>query len=158
MADYNLIFSLRPYKNTADILGTQVIFCDSSTPKEVKILDKPTKNNDEAETTEIDKEDDVASEIDALAQGDSKFTLYDDIRSKLISHGIATNEIAFIHDYNTDKQKQQLYDQVNSGAVRIILGSTSKLGAGTNMQQKLVALHHLDVPWRPSDLIQREGS
>ena len=145
------------YKATVDTLGTQVIFCDSSTPKEVKTLDKPRKNNDEAETTEIDKEDDIASEIDALAQGDSKFTIYDDIRSKLIGHGIATNEIAFIHDYATDKQKQQLYDQVNSGKVRVILGSTSKLGAGTNMQKKLVALHHLDVPWRPSDLIQREG-
>ncbi|MBY0379140.1 MAG: N-6 DNA methylase [Burkholderiales bacterium] len=148
---------LSTYKATVDILGTQVIFCDSSTPKEIKAIDKPRKNNNVVEPTEIDKEDDIISEIDALALGDSKFTIYDDIKSKLITHGIATNEIAFIHDYNTDKQKQQLYDQVNSGEVRVILGSTSKLGAGTNMQKKLVALHHLDVPWRPSDLIQREG-
>jgi hypothetical protein len=145
------------YEATADILGTQVIFCDSSTPKEKKVLGKLSKNTDEAETIEIDKEENIASEIDTLAQGDSKFIIYYDIKTKLIAQGIADNEIAFIHDYNTDKQKQQLYDQVNSGMVRIILGSTSKLGAGTNMQKKLVALHHLDVPWRPSDLIQREG-
>ena len=145
------------YKITTAILGTQVIFCDSSTPKEIRSLDKFKQRDDGIETSGIDKDDDTVSEVDALAQGDSKFTIYDDIRTKLIAHGIAINEIAFIHDYNTDKQKQQLYDQVNSGEVRIILGSTSKLGAGTNMQKKLVALHHLDVPWRPSDLIQREG-
>lgn len=141
------------YVATVDILGTQVIFCDSSTPKETKSLDNLRKNNDGGEV----EDDGIASEIDSLAQGDSKFTIYEDIRSKLFAYGIANNEIAFIHDYNTDKQKQQLYDQVNSGVVRIILGSTSKLGAGTNMQKRLVALHHLDVPWRPSDLIQREG-
>lgn len=145
------------YEATADTLGTQVIFCDSSTPKEKKSSGKPGKNTDEAETTEVDNEDATASEIDTISQSDSKFIIYDDIKSKLIAKGLSSNEIAFIHDYNTDKQKQQLYDQVNSGNVRVILGSTSKLGAGTNMQQRLVALHHLDVPWRPSDLIQREG-
>ncbi|MDQ5921649.1 MAG: hypothetical protein QG673_1708, partial [Pseudomonadota bacterium] len=147
----NNVFST--YKATADILGTQVIFCDSSTPKDKKSPD--SKNIDEAES--IDNEANIASEIDTLARGDSKFIIYDDIKSKLIANGLSGNEIAFIHDYSTDKQKQQLYDQVNSGEIRVVLGSTSKLGAGTNMQKRLVALHHLDVPWRPSDLIQREG-
>jgi N12 class adenine-specific DNA methylase/predicted RNA methylase len=144
------------YEATTNTLGTQVIFCDSSTPKEKKDLSALSKNTD-SETSEVDKDDSITSEIDALAQGDSKFIIYDEIRSKLIAKGIEPSKIAFIHDYSTDKQKQGLYDQVNSGEVRVILGSTSKLGAGTNMQKKLVALHHLDVPWRPSDLIQREG-
>ena len=144
------------YKTTESNLGTQVIFCDSSTPKEKSTSNKPVKGI-ETESSEIDKEDIITSEIDALAQGDSKFIIYEDIRSKLVTKGISPSEIAFIHDYNTDKQKQQLYDQVNSGQVRVVLGSTSKLGAGTNMQKRLIALHHLDVPWRPSDLIQREG-
>ena len=145
------------YQATASNLGTQVIFCDSSTPKEKTNTDKLAKSIEKSETAEIDKEDSIISEIDTLAQGDSKFIIYEDIRTKLLAKSIPLAEIAFIHDYTTDKQKQQLYDQVNSGQVRIILGSTSKLGAGTNMQKKLVALHHLDVPWRPSDLIQREG-
>lgn len=142
------------HQNTTITLGTQVIFCDSSTPKERKDI---TIKNINSELSDNDKDDNITSEIDSLAQGDSKFIIYEEIRSKLIQKGIAPLEIAFIHDYNTDKQKQHLYDQVNSGEVRVILGSTSKLGAGTNMQKKLVALHHLDVPWRPSDLIQREG-
>lgn len=144
------------YEVTTNTLGTQVIFCDSSTPKEKKSPDK-LKSTDVVEAMDIDNEDNISSEIDTLAQGNSKFIIYDDIKSKLIAKGLSDNEIAFIHDYNTDKQKQQLYDQVNSGEVRVILGSTSKLGAGTNMQKRLAALHHLDVPWRPSDLIQREG-
>lgn len=145
------------YKATASNLGTQVIFCDSSTPKEKTNTDKLAKSLEKSEAVEVDKEDTITSEIDVLAQGDFRFIIYEDIRSKLLAKGVPLSEIAFIHDYNTDKQKQGLYDQVNSGEVRIVLGSTSKLGAGTNMQKKLVTLHHLDVPWRPSDLIQREG-
>jgi hypothetical protein len=145
------------YKATESNLGTQVIFCDSSTPKEKTNIDKLAKSIEKSEANEIDKEATVTSEIDALAQGDSRFIIYEDIRAKLLTKGVPLSKIAFIHDYSTDKQKQLLYDQVNSGEVRIILGSTSKLGAGTNMQKKLVTLHHLDVPWRPSDLIQREG-
>lgn len=144
------------YSTTTSTLGTQVIFCDSSTPKEKKNLATLSKSTD-LDTAEADKDDVIVSEIDALSQGDSKFIIYEEIRTKLIAKGIPPSQIAFIHDYNTDKQKQGLYDQVNSGEMRVILGSTSKLGAGTNMQKKLVALHHLDVPWRPSDLIQREG-
>lgn len=85
------------------------------------------------------------------------FNLYDDIKTKLIKMGVPTEEIAFIHDAKTDVQKKILFDKVNNGDVRVILGSTEKMGAGTNIQKKLCALHHLDVPWRPADIEQREG-
>ena len=85
------------------------------------------------------------------------FNVYDDIKTKLIAQGVPAEEIAFIHEANTDARKTELFGKVRSGAVRILLGSTSKMGAGTNVQQRLVALHHLDVPWRPSDIEQREG-
>ena len=85
------------------------------------------------------------------------FSIYNDIKDKLVNLGINSSEIAFIHDYETDKEKENLFKNVNAGSVRVILGSTSKLGAGTNMQKKLIALHHLDIPWKPSDIEQREG-
>ena len=85
------------------------------------------------------------------------FNVYDDIKSKLIARGVPAEEIAFIHDAATDAKKKELFAQVRSGAVRILLGSTAKMGAGTNVQKRLIALHHLDVPWRPSDIEQREG-
>lgn len=83
--------------------------------------------------------------------------MYDDIRSKLISKGVPKEEIAFIHEADTEIKKKELFAKVRSGTVRVLLGSTSKCGAGTNIQDKLTALHHLDCPWRPSDLEQREG-
>lgn len=86
-----------------------------------------------------------------------EFNLYDDIKQKLIKGGVPEKEIAFIHDAKTDAQKLAMFDKVNKGDIRVILGSTDKMGAGTNIQQKLVALHHIDVPWRPSDIEQREG-
>jgi len=85
------------------------------------------------------------------------FNLYDDIKKKLIDMGVPEKEIAFIHDADNDEKKLKLFTDVNKGNVRVIIGSTEKLGAGTNMQEKLVALHHLDVPWRPADIEQREG-
>ena len=90
-------------------------------------------------------------------KGDGSFNVYDDIKQKLISRGVPPEEIAFIHDADTDTKKAALFAKVRSGQVRVILGSTSKMGAGTNIQDKLVALHHLDVPWRPSDVEQQEG-
>ena len=87
----------------------------------------------------------------------NNFNIYDDIKTKLIAKGIPDKEIAFIHDYNSDKQKQQLFSKVRNGSIRVLFGSTEKMGAGTNIQNRLVALHHLDCPWRPSDLTQREG-
>lgn len=85
------------------------------------------------------------------------FNVYDDMKAKLIERGIPETEIAFIHEANTDARKTELFGKVRSGAVRVLMGSTAKMGAGTNVQQRLVALHHLDVPWRPSDIEQREG-
>ena len=90
-------------------------------------------------------------------KGDGEFNIYDDIRDKLVAMGIPKEEIAFIHEANSDKQKDELFVKVRKGDVRILLGSTQKMGAGTNVQNKLIALHDLDVPWRPADLEQRAG-
>ena len=90
-------------------------------------------------------------------KGDGEFNIYDDIRGKLVAMGIPKEEIAFIHEANSDKQKDELFAKVRKGDVRILLGSTGKMGAGTNVQNKLIALHDLDVPWRPADLEQRAG-
>ena len=90
-------------------------------------------------------------------KGDGSFNIYDDIRDKLVDLGIPKEEIAFIHEANSDKQKDELFAKVRKGDVRILLGSTQKMGAGTNVQNKLIALHDLDVPWRPADLEQRAG-
>ena len=86
-----------------------------------------------------------------------KFNVYDEIRDRLIKRGIPAREIAYIHEADTDAQKKALFDSVNAGRVRILLGSTEKMGAGTNVQKRLIALHHLDAPWRPRDIEQREG-
>ena len=86
-----------------------------------------------------------------------RFNVYDDVRSKLVKVGVPTEEIAFIHDAETDTAKKLLFDAVNAGRVRVLLGSTEKMGAGTNVQRRLVALRDLDAPWRPRDIEQREG-
>ena len=85
------------------------------------------------------------------------YNVYDDLRNKLIAKGVPAEEIAYIHTANSEAQKKELFGKVRSGQVRVRIGSTQKMGAGTNVQTKLVALHHLDCPWRPSDLQQREG-
>lgn len=117
------------WKSSADIKGTQLVFCDLSTPK------KPYS------------EYEYGKDFDA----------YNDLKHKLIERGIPENEIAFIHDANTDRAKQDLFDKINAGAVRVLIGSTEKCGAGTNVQKRLVAIHNLDAPYRPRDLIQRNG-
>lgn len=117
------------WKNSADIKGTQLVFCDLSTPK------KPYSE---------------------YVYG-TDFDAYNDLKHKLVERGIPENEIAFIHDANTDKAKQDLFDKVTAGTIRVLIGSTEKCGAGTNVQKRLVALHHLDAPYRPRDLIQRNG-
>ena len=116
-------------ENMADRL-TQLVFCDLSTPK-----GKTTDN-----TTD-----------------EKPFTVYEDIRDKLIARGVPAAEIAFIHDADTEVKKKELFSKVRSGQVRVLLGSTSKMGAGTNVQDRLIALHDLDAPWRPGDLQQRAG-
>ena len=117
------------WKNSADIKGTQLVFCDLSTPK------KPYSEYEYGKN----------------------FDAYNDLKHKLIERGIPENEIAFIHDANTDKAKQDLFDKVTAGTIRVLIGSTEKCGAGTNVQERLVAIHHLDAPYRPRDLIQRDG-
>ena len=88
-------------------------------------------------------------------KGDGTFNVYEDIRNKLMAKGVPENEIAFIHDANTETRKAELFAKVRSGQA-VLLGSTAKMGAGTNVQDRLIALHHLDVPWRPSDIEQQE--
>ncbi|MEB0221359.1 DEAD/DEAH box helicase family protein [Pseudomonas sp. AB12(2023)] len=132
--------------------GTQLVFCDLSTPKQKKAPVQPlTTNSDDA-----DDDLPVVSMDELLASG-SAFSVYDDIRTKLLERGVPEHEIRFIHEAGTDLQKSKLFDEMNRGQVRIMLGSTAKMGAGTNVQRRLVAEHHLDAPWRPSDLEQREG-
>ena len=90
-------------------------------------------------------------------KGDGTFNVYEDVKNKLMEKGVPEQEIAFIHDANTELRKAELFAKVRSGQVRFLLGSTAKMGAGTNVQDRLIALHHLDVPWRPSDIEQQEG-
>jgi len=117
----------RIWKQSMDQRLTQLVFCDISTPK-------------------------------ATAGAENQeFSVYDDIRAKLISMGVPAEEIAFIHDANTEARKKELFSKVRSGQVRVLMGSTAKMGAGTNVQDRLVALHDLDCPWRPGDLEQRAG-
>ena len=173
------------WQDTAADRGTQLVFCDLSTPKGGKVLstDASPQRDTEFETlldvdgtliperqelaargTDSLEEGDesgedatVASDMDAVIALSSRFSVYDDIRNKLVARGIPAEEIAFIHEANTDVRKAKLFSDMNAGHVRILLGSTSKMGAGMNVQKRLVAAHHLDAPWRPSDLEQRNG-
>lgn len=113
---------LQVWRDTEEIKGTQLVFCDLSTPK-----------------------------------GDGSFNVYDDMKQKMMAQGVPPEEIAFIHDAKTEVQKAELFAKVRKGQVRVLLGSTAKMGAGTNVQTRLTALHHLDCPWRPADIEQREG-
>ncbi len=91
-------------------------------------------------------------------KNDGTFNVYDDIKAKLLASGVPEAEIAFIHDADTEAKKKDLFAKVRTGQVRVLLGSTQKMGAGTNVQDRLVAVHHLDVGWRPADMTQRNGS
>ncbi len=117
------------WQSSAEIKGTQLVFCDLSTPKKAY------------------SDYEYGKDFDA----------YNDLKHKLVERGIPEEQIAFIHDANTDKQKQDLFDKVNAGTIRVLIGSTEKCGAGTNVQKRLVALHHLDAPYRPRDFTQRDG-
>lgn len=151
---------LEHYEQWHDDKGTQLVFCDLSTPKGMKAKERDHVLNLIAEARAGD--DKAQDELSRYTQDDisalmSAFSVYDDMRKKLVEKGIPSHEIAFIHDYNTLLKKQSLFEKVNSGDIRILMGSTLKMGAGMNVQERLVALHHLDAPWRPSDLEQREG-
>ena len=131
------------WKETETNKSTQLVFCDLSTPKSLSATDNPYEME--------------------LVDGEWKlknyeFTdVYTDLKRKLIAKGIPENEIAFIHDANNEVKKQELFSKVRTGTIRVLMGSTAKMGAGTNCQNKIIALHHLDCPWRPADLTQRNG-
>lgn len=148
------------HKRTTADKGTQLVFIDLSTPKkhqakERKAFEDLVAQAEAGDAAAQEKLDNMTP--DELAALTSSFSVYDDMKAKLIAQGIPEAEIAFIHDANTDLQKEELFAKVNSGKVRVLLGSTAKMGAGMNVQERIVALHHLDAPWRPSDLEQREG-
>ena len=146
----------RIWQEGAEQRLTQLIFCDISTPKgaEKSSLEKP-----EAPVSALDGELPLLEDLPIVSEAvkDSDFSVYEDIRSKLIARGVPAEEIAFIHDANTELKKKELFAKVRSGQVRILIGSTAKMGAGTNCQDRLIALHDLDCPWRPGDLEQRAG-
>lgn len=173
------------YQKYNDVRGTQLVFSDMGTPK--KHAEKELKEynelmaevaplsddkvlamaelGDESAQDQIEKAEEAQRKVeakgqdwlDAIQAAMRGFSIYDDLKDALMEKGIPENEIAFIHDYNTDDQKAALFRAVNDGKVRVLLGSTEKMGAGTNVQERAVALHHLDVPWKPSDIEQREG-
>ena len=134
---------------------TQLVFCDLSTPKTGATGAKAAKtaggNLDSPELHAVERL------IDKENPDEPGFTVYDDIREKLVARGIPREQIAFIHEANTETRKKELFAKVRSGQVRVLMGSTFKMGAGMNVQDRLVALHDLDCPWRPGDLEQRSG-
>ena len=127
---------IKEYNESKSIKGTQLIFCDMATPK------GKSDNNTETEDIEMDME---------------STQLYDDLKARLRQGGIPAKEIAFIHDADTDQKKKKLFADVNDGKVRVLIGSTGKMGVGMNAQKRVVAIHHLDAPWRPGDVEQRDG-
>ncbi|TSP10973.1 helicase [Cupriavidus campinensis] len=154
---------VRIYHKWDEKKGTQLVFCDLSTPK----LGKGRRLESQSEAIQAVEDDsaDVGDSGDAVVSmdellagsGSARFSVYDDIKDKLVARGIPAHEIRFVHEAKTDLQRAKLFEQVRRGEVRFLLGSTAKMGAGTNVQTLLVAEHHMDAPWRPRDLEQREG-
>ena len=155
----------RIWQEGADDRLTQLVFCDISTPKG---MERTSQQTDTAEKTDSPRDEDElpplepVDDLTELAGASSEavvsdFNVYEDIRSKLIARGVPPEEIAFIHDANTEVKKKELFAKVRAGQVRVLIGSTAKMGAGTNCQDRLIALHDLDCPWRPGDLEQRSG-
>lgn len=126
------------YKASKDVKGTQIVFCDMATPK------------GRSNTANAAVEEDAGMDTESAK-------LYDDLKKRLVKLGIPAKEIAFIHDADTDAKKSKLFDDMNAGRVRVLIGSTGKMGVGMNAQKRAVAIHHLDAPWRPGDVEQRDG-
>ena len=141
---------VRIHAETAEDRLTQIIFCDLGVPH------KAAEAAVEGEDADDAKDKKSIAEVESLEE-ECDFCVYDDIRDKLIAKGIPAEEIAYIHDAKTEQQKADLFDKVRSGEIRVLLGSTAKMGTGTNVQKKLIAVHDLDIPWRPADLEQRAG-
>ena len=133
---------LAEYRDSADIKGTQIVFLDMATPK----------GSDKSKT---ETDENTATSDDGFDEGSAK--LYDDMRAYLVKGGIPKKEIAFIHEADSDAKRRQLFEDVNNGKVRVLIGSTGKMGVGMNAQKRVVAIHHLDAPWRPGDVEQRDG-
>ena len=141
----------RIHVETAEDRLTQIIFCDLGVPH------KATGESEvEGEDADDAKDKKSIAEVESLEE-ECDFCVYDDIRDKLIARGIPAEEIAYIHDAKTEQQKSDLFDKVRNGEIRVLLGSTAKMGTGTNVQKRLIAVHDLDIPWRPADLEQRAG-
>ena len=136
---------------------TQLVFCDLSTPKGKSAATKDRTAMRGGNRTAGGTELHALGNALAGFEPDAPFSVYEDIRDKLIERGIPAQQIAFIHDADTDQKKKELFAKVRSGQVRVLMGSTFKMGAGTNVQDRLIALHDLDCPWRPGDLEQRKG-
>lgn len=147
---------LRIWEDGKDDKLTQLLFCDLSTPKGRPQADKVAKAGGSAiNGVELHALEDALP--DDVTAPQAAFSIYEDIREKLIAKGVPATEVAFIHEANTDTRKKELFAKVRNGDVRVLLGSTAKCGAGMNVQDRLVALHDLDCPWRPGDLTQRSG-
>ncbi|MDR2905477.1 MAG: DEAD/DEAH box helicase family protein, partial [Helicobacteraceae bacterium] len=155
------------YKAWEKDKGTQLVFCDLSTPKKITkglqtarktLEEKLAKANAGDANAEawLEKNYSAPGAIEDMLNVDG-FSVYDDVKQKLIARGIPENEIAFIHDFEGKSRKEELFDKVNKGEIRVLLGSSGKMGSGMNVQERLVSLHHLDCPYRPSDLEQRNG-
>jgi N12 class adenine-specific DNA methylase len=174
------------YKETSNKKGTQLIFCDTGTPKtantvenlKIYLEDELNKGADDIALIfgeegvklppikqVIDKmesvfelsQDEVQNIVKESRLSEGQFNVYNEVKRKLIANGIPSEQIVFIHDYKTKKQKEDLFKAVNSGDIRIVIGSTQKLGTGVNAQKKIVALHHIDASWNPASMEQRNG-
>ncbi|HBF78249.1 MULTISPECIES: helicase-related protein [Clostridium] len=147
------------WQETTNVKGTQLIFCDLGTPKKQSVSNQLSVVNNIINNSTNDTDNDIdesaVDEVDLF--DDTVFDVYHEIKQLLMEKGIPENEIAFIHDAKTPAQKSQMIKQFRKGDIRILLGSTSKMGEGLNAQDKIVAIHHVDVPWKPSGLQQRDG-
>lgn len=147
----------------AAFISSRLEFYEGEMPYSQTLKELVDKVNAQAETGEMDAdqyeklEEQIRELTASTMTADTGFSVYDDLKASLMEKGIPDDEIAFIHDYNTTLKKEALFDRVRRGEVRVLIGSSMKMGAGTNVQNRLVALHHMDAPWRPSDMEQREG-
>lgn len=147
----------------AAFISSRLEIYEGEMPYSQTLKELVDKVNAQAETSEIDAdqyeklEEQIRELTASTMTADTGFSVYDDLKASLMEKGIPDDEIAFIHDYNTTLKKEALFDRVRRGEVRVLIGSSMKMGAGTNVQNRLVALHHMDAPWRPSDMEQREG-
>ncbi|EGQ8476137.1 PLxRFG domain-containing protein [Vibrio cholerae] len=147
----------------AAFISSRLEIYEGEMPYSQTLKELVDKVNAQAETGEIDAdqyeklEEQIRELTASTMTADTGFSVYDDLKASLMEKGIPDDEIAFIHDYNTTLKKEALFDRVRRGEVRVLIGSSMKMGAGSNVQNRLVALHHMDAPWRPSDMEQREG-